>query len=163
MDNVSVASLYFILFHFVFMNVTCIPQRQPMLTENDILRLSLRTHTHVNKRMYKNNVNMNNKEINISSSNHKNDVLGFSTPPTSPRNSTYKYNYAHNNSMKEEIRAIFAKVHFSFKSSRLRSRQTAKGMLPSCRCKWPDLSQDGAEPQPCPPPNIKCEICMSDR
>ena len=161
MDYISIAFVYYILLQFFAVNITCIPQRQPILTENDILKLSLRTHAHVNKRMYTNivNTNTNNNDNSSSSSNkNRNNIVGVTTPL---RNTTYKDNYAHNKSMKEKIKAIFAKVHFSFKSSRLRSRESAKGMLPSCRCKWPDLSQDGAEPQPCPPPNIKCEICMS--
>jgi hypothetical protein len=157
MDYISIAFVYYILLQFVAVNITCTPQRQPILTENDILKLSLRTHAHVNKRMFTSIVNTNNNNNNNRSSstnNNRNNIVRVSIP-------SIPHTYAHNKSMKEKIKAIFDKVDFSFKSSRLRGRQNAKGMLPSCRCKWPDLSQDGAEPQPCPPPNIKCEICMS--
>ena len=44
---------------------------------------------------------------------------------------------------------------------RFRAKVKEKAMS-ACYCSWPEITSDGAsEEQPCPPPPIKCEICMN--
>ena len=158
--NIFNTIFFVIIKTLLIVNIKAITQQQqkPVLTENDILKLSLRTH--VNKIFHTSVIHhVKNKSRFVS---FPLSMLSSSLFRTNSSNeNAFSINY-NNKTMKEELRTIFSKVHFSFKSKNLRTKNTqkTKGALPACSCKWPDLSQDGAKPQSCPPPNIKCEICM---
>ena len=47
------------------------------------------------------------------------------------------------------------------KPASARFLESASSGLPSCKCSWPEIGADGvAEEQTCPPPGVKCEMCM---
>eukprot|EP00942_MAST-04A_sp_MAST-4A-sp1_P000805 g805.t1 len=56
-----------------------------------------------------------------------------------------------------------AKTYLKDVFLRFRSQsRVGEGKLLACKCMWPEITGDGASAeQPCPPPPIKCEICMN--
>eukprot|EP00943_MAST-04B_sp_MAST-4B-sp1_P009165 g9165.t1 len=56
-----------------------------------------------------------------------------------------------------------AKIFLKDVFLRFRSQsRVGDGKLSACTCMWPEITGDGASAeQPCPPPPIKCEVCMN--
>ena len=137
-------------------------RRSPTLSKNEILKLSFRTHP--KKRNLPAAVQGQNGSAKYLFRKARHGKVSVNRIVASKKVATkFSINTKTSKSVRQQIKDFFSKVHFKSRrakggSSSLSGVQT--GGLPLCACKWPDLTQDGANEQVCPPPPIKCEICM---
>ena len=106
-----------------------------------------------------NNNNKNNNNNNNRNTNRANNKIAKSEENYKQKiMPTVKQTKTSSVAIAEKAKTFLKDVFLRFRSQ----SRVGGGGLPACKCMWPEITGDGASAeQPCPPPPIKCEICMN--
>ena len=134
--------------------------RQPILSKNEILKLSFSTHPRT-RNLPGNVQGQNSGAKYLFQKAHRGKLSAGRMAALKKVPTKFSINNKTSKSVRQQIKDFF-KVQFSFKSRRAKggsssasgARVQTDGGLPICNCEWPDKEQQ------CPSPPIKCEACM---